>query len=90
MFRLRNDQTISKVLQLIKGESSYWINKNLSLKSKLQWQEEYFAISVSESQVNKVKNYIKNQEEHHRKKSYIEEYIEFIDQYGFNVFKDSH
>ncbi len=38
MFRLKNDQTISKVMQLIKGESSYWVNKNMNLKHKLQWQ----------------------------------------------------
>lgn len=42
------DQTISKVMQLIKGESSYWINKNELCKEKFEWQDEYFAVSVSE------------------------------------------
>src|SRR5574339_1052202 len=43
------DQTMSKVMQLIKGESSFWINKNNLCSQKFEWQDEYFAISVSES-----------------------------------------
>ena len=88
LFRLKNDQTISKVMQMIKGEASFWVNKNLNLKDKLQWQDEYFAVSVSESNVNNVRNYINNQEEHHKKKTYAEEYDEFINNYGFKVFND--
>lgn len=86
LFRLRNDQTISKVVQLIKGESSFWINKQNLIRSKFQWQHEYFAISVNESDINSVKSYIKTQEEHHKKKSYQEEYQEFIQKYNFQVF----
>ena len=54
------DQNIQKVIQLIKGESSFWINKNELTKEKFQWQEEYFAVSVSESILDKVREYIKN------------------------------
>ncbi|OAZ02856.1 IS200/IS605 family transposase [Flavobacterium succinicans] len=79
------DQNIQKVMQLIKGESSFWINKNELTKEKFQWQEEYFAVSVSESILNKVREYIKNQEEHHKKKSFQEEYDEFILKYGFKM-----
>ena len=79
------DQNIQKVIQLIKGESSFWINKNDLTKEKFQWQEEYFAVSVSESVLDKVRNYIKNQEEHHKKKSFQEEYDEFILKYGFKM-----
>ena len=43
------DQTIQKVMQLIKGESSFWINQNKLTKEKFEWQDEYFAVSVSES-----------------------------------------
>jgi putative transposase len=64
------DQTIQKVVQLIKGESSFWINKNELTKEKFEWQDEYFAVSVSESMLDKVREYIKNQEEHHRKKHF--------------------
>jgi len=82
------DQTIEKIMQLIKGESSFWINKNNLTTGKFGWQDEYFAVSVSESIIDKVRDYIKNQEEHHRHKSYNEEYEEFISKYGFEKFKD--
>lgn len=68
------DQTISKIMQLLKGESSYWINKNKLCREKFEWQEEYFAISVTESMVPNVREYIKNQEDHHRTKTFAEEY----------------
>jgi len=77
------DQSIQKIIQLIKGESSYWINKNKLTKEKFEWQDEYFAVSVSESMLEKVREYIKKQEEHHRKKTFQEEYEEFILKYGF-------
>ncbi|HET8885977.1 MAG TPA: IS200/IS605 family transposase [Salinimicrobium sp.] len=77
------DQNIQKVVQLIKGEASYWINKNKLTKEKFEWQNEYFAVSVSESMIGKVRNYIRNQEEHHKKKTFQEEYEEFIEKYSF-------
>ena len=87
------DQTIQKVMQLIKGESSFWINKQGLLADlpsaeieKFEWQDEYFAASVSESMLVIVRNYIKNQEEHHSKKTFQEEYDEFIRKYGFEKF----
>ncbi|MCF6358397.1 MAG: IS200/IS605 family transposase [Draconibacterium sp.] len=87
LFRLKNNQTIENVMQLIKGESSFWFNKNNLSQNKLNWQKEYFAVSVSESKVDVVKKYIQNQEEHHRKKTWDEEYTEFITKYGFKVIK---
>lgn len=83
LISLGSEQTISKVAQLIKGESSFWINKNKLCKHKFGWQDAYFAVSVSESMVNQVRNYIKNQEKHHRKKTFKEEYDEFIEKYQF-------
>ncbi|MBW6535814.1 MAG: IS200/IS605 family transposase [Mariniphaga sp.] len=88
LFRLRSNQTIEKVMQLIKGESSFWFNRSGFSKIKLSWQKEYFAVSVSESQVGKVKNYILTQEEHHKNKTWDDEYNEFIEKYGFTVFRD--
>lgn len=84
LISLRSDQTISKVIQLIKGESSYWVNKNKFVKGKFEWQDDYFALSVSESMIDKVREYIKNQEEHHKKQSFTEEYNAFIKRYGFD------
>jgi putative transposase len=83
LISLGNDQSISKVVRLLKGESSHWINKQKLTTGKFEWQDEYFAVSVSESIVEKVRNYIQNQEEHHRIKSFTEEYEEFIEKYGF-------
>jgi putative transposase len=77
------EQNIKKIIQLIKGESSFWINKNQLTKERFEWQDEYFAVSVSESVVDKVRDYIKNQEIHHQKKTFQEEYDEFIIKFGF-------
>jgi putative transposase len=86
LISLGSGQNIDKILMLLKGESSNWINKNRLFRRKFEWQEEYFAVSVSESAVIRVRNYIKNQEEHHRKKSFQEEYDEFMRKYGFDKF----
>jgi REP element-mobilizing transposase RayT len=81
---LSTDQTIEKTAQLLKGESSFWFNNKADFKTeKLDWQEEYFAISVSESRVDAIRAYIDNQVAHHQHKTYAEEYDEFIRQYRF-------
>ena len=87
LISLNKEQTISKVAQLIKGESSYWINKNHLTKTKFNWQDDYWAVSVSESNIESVKSYIRDQEAHHKKKSFAEEVNEFMDKYGWNVLK---
>ena len=84
LISLGRSQTISDLAFLLKGESSHWINTNKLSKSKFEWQEEYIAVSVSESQVEKVQIYIKNQEEHHRKKTFKEEYDLFIAKHSFS------
>jgi putative transposase len=88
LISLGTDQTIQQVMKLIKGESSFWINKHQLTEQKFEWQDEYFAVSVSESVLDKVRNYIKNQEAHHQKKSFQMEYDDFIDKYGFTIYKD--
>ncbi|WP_395042708.1 IS200/IS605 family transposase [Flavobacterium sp.] len=85
---LGTEQTICKIMQLIKGESAFWFNNQKFILDKFQWQNEYFAVSVSESVIEKVRNYIKNQEAHHNKKSFQEEYEELIDKFGFQKFND--
>jgi len=78
LISLGADQTIAKTINLLKGESSYWVNKQGLIKSKFEWQEEYIALSVSYSVADKVRGYILNQEEHHKKKTFTEEYNEFM------------
>jgi putative transposase len=86
LISLGSGQNIDKIMMLLKGESSYWINKSKILGRKFEWQDEYFAVSVSESAVNRVRNYIKDQEQHHKKRSFQQEYDEFLRSYGFDKF----
>jgi REP element-mobilizing transposase RayT len=76
---MRPNQSLSDLLQHVKGDSSAWINKCNLVRGKFQWQEGYAAFSYSKSQLPAVINYIKNQEIHHKKKTFIEEYKEFLD-----------
>ena len=85
---MSTDQTVSKVMQLIKGESSNWINKNNLCQSKFEWQDEYFAVSVSESMLDRVRTYIKNQEDHHQRTSFQEEFDQYLTKLGFRRLKD--
>jgi len=85
LFALNADMSISKTMQLLKGESAFWTNKNILLKPKLVWADEYFAVSVSESIVDKVRKYIKEQEDHHKSVTYKEEYDRFIKKYKFLI-----
>ncbi len=81
LISLSRDLSISKTMQLIKGESAFWINKNKIVQGVFSWAVDYYAVSVSESQLEKVRNYIVNQERHHKKKTWQEEYDEFISDY---------
>lgn len=84
---LKSDQTIARVAQLLTGESSYWVNPENQRNAKFEWQDEYIAVSVSESMLDAVRTYIRNQEEHHRKKSFSDEYDDFMKKYGFEILK---
>jgi len=83
LISLGKEQTVAKTAMLLKGESSFWINRQKLIKQKFEWQDEYIALSVSYSAIDKVRNYILNQEEHHRKKSFNEEYNKFLSSHHF-------
>ncbi len=93
---LKHNQSIQEIMHLIKGESSFWINENNLLKNNskglsdtnFEWQDDYFAVSVSESNISRVRNYIRNQEKHHAKKPFQNEYDELIEKFGFERFED--
>ncbi len=72
----------SKAIQLIKAGSSRWIHEEFLIKTGFAWQVGYSGFSVSPRHIPNVKNYIANQEEHHRKKSFEEEYISFLKESG--------
>lgn len=72
---------ISDFVRDIKANSSRFINDQKWLNGKFNWQEGYGAFSYSKSQIDKVVNYILNQEEHHKKKSFREEYLELLNKF---------
>ena len=84
---------LSDLVRDIKSNSSKWINSKQFISGKFEWQTGFGAFTVSQSGVNSVIDYIKNQENHHGKKSFREEYIDFLASYEveFNsdyIFKD--
>lgn len=79
-------QLIPDLLQDIKGSSSGWINSRNLVQGKFSWQEGYGAFSYSHSQIDNVVKYIMNQEEHHKKRTFREEYIEMLEK--FNIAYD--
>jgi len=66
------------VVKSLKGNSSKWSNETLGLPYRFEWQEGYGAFSVGWSQIDRTVAYIQNQERHHRKKSFQEEYLGFL------------
>jgi REP element-mobilizing transposase RayT len=85
LISLGREQNISKVAQLIKGESSNWINKNNLIEDHFNWQDDFWAVGVSESHLMPVREYIHHQEEHHRIKTFSEEIDEFMRKYGWEI-----
>lgn len=77
------DQNIAQIMKLLKGESSSFANKAKLFDEDFDWADDYYAVSVSQSHAAIVRNYIKNQEEHHQKKTFKEECEEFMVKYGF-------
>ena len=75
---MRPTQSISDLMQDIKGSSSKWINQKGFIKGKFEWQEGYGAFSYGKSQVKDVIAYIENQEQHHSKKTFRDEYLDFL------------
>jgi putative transposase len=85
----REHYLIPGVMQFIKGESSRWINANQIIARHFKWQDDYFAASVSHSDVPNVGNYIRFQERHHRSVSWDFEIRCLLDDFGFEMFKVS-
>jgi len=75
---LKPAMSISDLIRDVKNNSSNFINENKFVKGKFEWQEGYGAFSYSHSQLDSVYNYILNQEDHHKKISFRQEYISFL------------
>jgi REP element-mobilizing transposase RayT len=78
---LKPTVSISELMKTVKAKSSKYINDNNFLLDRFEWQVGYGAFSYSHSHINRVFKYIENQEEHHRKKSFKEEYLKYLDEY---------
>ena len=72
----------SQIAQFLKGESSKWIHEEFSALHDFAWQDGYGAFTVSKSNLPEVVHYIQQQREHHRKKTFQEEYLEFLQKHG--------
>jgi putative transposase len=73
---MKSTQSISQIVKTIKGESSKWLNDVKLVEGVFEWQEGYGAFSVSPTHLKKVRNYIKNQEQHHLNRNFEEEMFE--------------
>ena len=95
LLRVHPKYAISDTMQLIKANSSRWINEERKVQGKFEWQKGYGAFSVSQSLSETVKQYIENQREHHRIKSFEEEYLTALRNHGIEfdpsyVFETEH
>ncbi len=73
---------VAKALQLVKGGSSKWIHESFAQLREFAWQEKYGAFSVSVSQLDTVRQYIRNQEDHHKRLTFKEEFVALLEKHG--------
>jgi REP element-mobilizing transposase RayT len=83
--KLRQDKTVADVVRAIKAASSHWLRKKLPGGAGFAWQTGYGAFGVSQSQVEVVHEYIRNQEEHHRRMPFSEEFLRLLAAHGVTV-----
>ena len=78
LLSLDSTTSIAKAMQLIKGGSSKWVHETFPELRLFSWQEGYGAFSIGISNVDETKKYIENQEKHHKKESFRDEYLKFL------------
>ena len=86
LFRMSKKIPLTKIVEEIKKQSSKWMKKPEQGITKFAWQDGYAAFSVSSSKLEAVIKYIRNQEEHHKEKSFEEEVAEFMEQYDVDEY----
>jgi len=77
----RPTQSLSELMKYVKQDSTKWINQNKFVNGRFSWQKGYGAFSHSRSQVPQVIKYIQKQREHHKKKSFRQEYLDFLEKF---------
>jgi putative transposase len=91
---MRPHQSLSALIQLIKSDSTKWIKENRLCSHQFAWQEGFGAFSYSKSHVPNVILYIQHQQEHHRKRTFRQEYLHMLNESGIDyderyIFKDT-
>jgi len=88
LISLASKQSISEVMQKVKGESSFWINKNKLSRIKFEWQDDFYAVSLGIPQLGNLRAYIRNQQQHHEKISFQCELDLLIEEYKLQYMRD--
>lgn len=82
LFGMRPTQSLSDLMKHVKQDSSKWINNKGFVNGKFAWQSGFGAFSYSKSEISNVLNYIKNQEEHHKTKTFQDEYLQLLKEFN--------
>jgi REP element-mobilizing transposase RayT len=80
--KFKADRSVAEMVRLIKVNSSKWVNERHGEPGRFAWQSGYAAFSVSQSQLDGLRTYVRNQEAHHRTRSFQDEYREFLNRHG--------
>lgn len=80
--KIKTDVAVAKIIKLVKGKSSRWVNAEKRPTHHFQWQEGYGAFTVSASHEERVRRYIRNQERHHRRTTFRDELIALLNRHG--------
>ena len=83
-FGLRPAVSVSEVMKVAKAKSSKYINDHNLTLERFEWQEGFGVFSYRQSDVNQIYNYVQNQEEHHRIKTFKEEYLDLLNEFEIN------
>jgi putative transposase len=89
LISLGGTQNISEIMHSIKGECSYWINKNNLTGNKFKWQDDFWAVSIGTPQLENLRTYIRNQKDHHKSTTWEEELRKLETEYDLIRIKDS-
>jgi putative transposase len=88
LISLGSSHSISEVMQKIKGESSFWINKNKLTRLKFEWQDDFYSVSIGMDQLDQLRNYIRNQRLHHQNLTFEDELDKMIKEYKLDRIRD--
>jgi putative transposase len=88
LISLGGRQNISEIMQKIKGESSFWINKNKLTRLKFEWQDDFYSVSIGMPQLDSLRKYIRNQTQHHQEVTFQKELDSIIEEFKLQKMMD--